>query len=96
MKLKEMVELVQQHHSELGVTEIVKMINTAQEEYSQRTRMLERATQFDLDGNNEQRYYALDESILEIKSVDMEGADGSTDHVNIPKLIGRPVRRDLT
>ena len=35
-------------------------------------------------------------SILEIKSVDMEGADGSTDHVNIPKLIGRPVRRDLT
>ena len=73
MKLKEMVELVQQHHSDLGVTEIVKMLNTAQEEYSQRTRMLERATQFDLDGNNAQRYYALDESILEIKSVDMEG-----------------------
>ena len=96
MKLKEMVELVQQHHPDLGVTEIVKMLNTAQEEYSQRTRMLERATQFDLDGNNEQRYYALDESILEIKSVDMEGADGSTDHVNIPKLVGRPVRRDLT
>lgn len=96
MKLKEMVELVQQHHSDLGVTEIVKMLNTAQEEYSQRTRMLERATQFDLDGNSGQRYYALDESILEIKSVDMEGADGSDDHVNIPKLIGRPVRRDLT
>ena len=38
----------------------------------------------------------LDESILEIKSVDMEAADGSTDHVNIPKLIGRPIRRDLT
>ena len=96
MKLKEMVELVQQHHPELGVTEIVKMLNTAQEEYSQSTRMLESATQFDLDGNYCQRYYALDESILEIKSVDMEGADGSTDHVNIPKLIGRPVRRDLT
>jgi DNA-directed RNA polymerase specialized sigma subunit len=94
MKLKEMVELVQQHHPELGVTEIVKMLNTAQEEYSQRTRMLESATQFPLtDGL---RYYKLDESILEIKSVDMEGADGSTDHVNIPKLIGRPVRRDLT
>ena len=63
MKLKEMVELVQQHHSDLGVTEIVKMLNISQEEYSQRTRMLERATQFDLDGNNAQRYYALDESI---------------------------------
>ena len=96
MKLKEMVELVQQHHPELGVTEIVKLLNTAQEEYSQRTRMLERAPQFDLDGNSGQRYYALDESILEIKSVDMEGADGTTNHVNIPKLIGRPVRRDLT
>ena len=94
MKLKEMVELVQQHHPELGVTEIVKMLNTAQEEYSQRTRMLEKATQFDLA--TDQRYYALDDSILEIKSVDMESADGSTDHVNIPKLIGRPIRRDLT
>ena len=94
MKLKEMVELVQQHHPDLGVSEIVKMLNTAQEEYSQRTRMLEKATQFDLAEN--QRYYLLDEAILEIKSVDMESADGSTDHVNIPKLIGRPIRRDLT
>ena len=34
MKLKEMVELVQQHHPELGVTEIVKMLNTAQEAVS--------------------------------------------------------------
>ena len=89
-----MVELVQQHHPELGVNEIVKMLNTAQDEYSQRTRMLEKATQFDLaDG---QRYYALDGAILEIKSVDMESADGSTEHLNIPKLIGRPIRRDLT
>ena len=89
-----MVELVQQHHPELGVTEVVKMINTAQAEYSSRTRMLEKATQFNLA--TDQRYYALDESILEIKSVDMEGADSSADHVSIPKLIGRPTRRDLT
>ena len=94
MKLKEMVELVQQHDPVLGGTEIVKLLNTAQEEYSQRTRMLEKATQFDLA--TDQRYYALDESILEIKSVDMEAADGSTDHVNIPKLVGSPIRRDLT
>ena len=89
-----MVELVQQHHPELGVTEVVKMLNVSQAEYSSRTRMLEKATQFDLA--TDQRYYALDESILEIKSVDMEGADSTSDHINIPKLIGRPVRRDLT
>ena len=89
-----MVELVQQHHPELGVTEVIKMLNIGQAEYSSRTRMLEKATQFDLA--TDQRYYALDESILEIKSVDMEGADSTSDHVNIPKLIGRPVRRDLT
>ena len=94
MKLKEMVELVQQHHPELGITEVVKMLNIAQDEYSARTRLLEKATQFDLVTN--QRYYALDKSILEIKSVDMESADNSTDHINIPKLIGRPVRRDLS
>ena len=49
-----MVELVQQHHPDLGVAEIVKMLNIAQEEYSQRTRMLEKATQFDLA--TDQRY----------------------------------------
>ena len=51
-----MVEMVQQHHPDLGVTEIVKMLNIAQDEYSQRTRMLEKATQFDLA--DVQRYYA--------------------------------------
>ena len=55
-----MVESVQQHHPDLGVTEIVKMLNIAQEEYSQRTRMLEKATQFDL--STDQRYYALDDA----------------------------------
>jgi hypothetical protein len=94
LKLKEMVEMVQQHHPDMGVTEIVKMLNISQDEYSQRTRMLEKATQFDLSDG--QRYYALDGAILEIKSVDMVGADGSADHVNIPKLVGRPIRRDLT
>jgi len=91
MKLKEIVELVQQHHPNLGAQEIVKMVNRAQDEYCSRTRLLEDAVQFPLV--LDQRGYSLSVSgnpdqIMEIKSVDL---DGST----IKKFLGRPYKRDL-
>ena len=92
MKAKEMVELVQQHHPDLGAQEIIKMFNRASDEYSARTRLLDSAVQFDTD--KDQRYYALDTKILEIWSVDVENDDG--DQESVPKLVGRPQIRDLT
>tara|TARA_R110000824_G_scaffold364785_1_gene553233 strand:+ start:112 stop:390 length:279 start_codon:yes stop_codon:yes gene_type:complete len=91
MKLKEMVELVQQHHPQMGAQEIIKMINRAQDEYSSRTRILE--------GNSaitvveDQRRYSLDvsgnkDAIMEIKSVDLNGEQ-------IKRYVGRPHKRDL-
>jgi len=89
--LKEMVELVQQHHPQLGAQEVVKMVNRAQDEYCARTRLLEDAVQFELV--LDQRGYNLSVSgnpdqIMEVKSADL-------DDRTISRLIGRPLKRDL-
>lgn len=92
MKLQQMIEQVRKHHPELSTNEIVIMLNEAQDEFSARTLILQEATQFTTVAN--QRYYGLKDSILEIKSVDLEDEDGN--HVTIKRLMGRPQYRDLT
>ena len=92
MKGKEMVELVQQHHPEMGAQEIIKMLNRASDEFCTRTRLLDSATTFDTVAD--QRYYGLDGQIMEIWSVDYTNDDGDLEA--IPRLIGRPPIRDIT
>lgn len=92
MKLQEMIERVQKHHPDLGTVEIVKLLNQASDEFCARTLVLDEATQFTT--SNTQRYYGLKDSILEIKSVDMEDADGNVK--SIKRLLGRPEYRDIT
>jgi len=87
-----MIERVQKHHPDLGVVEIVKLLNQASDEFCARTLVLDEATQFTT--SNTQRYYGLKDSILEIKSVDMEDADGNVK--SIKRLLGRPEYRDIT
>tara|TARA_E500000081_G_scaffold130548_1_gene140224 strand:+ start:1434 stop:1718 length:285 start_codon:yes stop_codon:yes gene_type:complete len=91
MKLQQMVDQVRKHHPELGVNEIIILLNQASDEFSSRTLLLEEATQFTTVAN--QRYYGLKESILEIKSVDLTDADGNAK--TIKRLQGRPKYRDL-
>jgi len=86
-----MVDQVRKHHPELGVNEIVHLLNQASDEFSARTLVLEEATQFTTSAN--QRYYGLREDILEIKSVDLTDADGNAR--TIKRLQGRPKYRDL-
>ena len=87
-----MVELVQQHHPQMGGQEIVKMINRAQDEYSSRTRLSEDShTHTVVDG---QRRYSLNvsgnkDAIMEIKNVDLNGK-------TIKRFTGRPITRDLS
>ena len=92
MKLKEIVELVQQHHPQMGAQEIIKMVNRAQDEYSSRTRILENNTNITVVEN--QRRYSLNlagnkDEIMEIKNVDLNGK-------TIKRFTGRPIQRDLT
>lgn len=87
-----MVELVQQHHPQMGGQEIVKMINRAQDEYSSRTRLSEDSHTYTVvDG---QRRYSLNvsgnkDAIMEIKNVDLNGK-------TIKRFTGRPITRDLS
>ena len=86
MKLKEMVERVQQHHPEMNVTEIVRSLNDAMDDLAFKAELVEAADQFDTV--KDQRIYKLKEHIIKVKHVDYDGK-------TIKKLIGRPVERDL-
>jgi hypothetical protein len=91
VKLQQMIDQVKKHHPDLGVNEIIHLLNQASDEFCSRTLILDEATQFTTEANK--RYYGLKDSILEIKSVDLEDEDGN--HVTIKRLMGRPQYRDL-
>ena len=92
MKLQQMIDQVKKHHSELGTNEIIHLLNQASDEFCSRTLILDEATQ--LNTVADQRFYGLKESILEVKSVDLEDADGNVKEIK--RLLGRPEYRDLT
>lgn len=92
MKLQQMLDMVKKHHPELGSNEIIHLLNQASDEFCSRTLILDEATQFTTVAD--QRFYGLKDSILEVKSVDLEDADGNVKEIK--RLLGRPEYRDLT
>lgn len=92
MKLQQMIDQVKKHHPELGTNEIIHLLNQASDEFCSRTLILDEATQFTTVAD--QRFYGLKDSILEVKSVDLEDADGNVKEIK--RLLGRPEYRDLT
>jgi len=92
MKLQQMVDQIKKHHPELGTNEIIHLLNQASDEFCQRTLILDEATQFNTVAD--QRFYGLKDSILEVKSVDLQDADGNVKEIK--RLIGRPEYRDIT
>ena len=91
MKLQQMIDSVKKHHPELGTNEIIHLLNSASDEFCSRTLILDEATKFDTIVDR--RYYGLKESILEIKSVDLQDSEGDVQTSN--RLVGRPQYRDL-
>lgn len=87
-----MIDQIKKHHPELGTNEIIHLLNQASDEFCSRTLILDEATQFNTVAN--QRFYGLKDSILEVKSVDLEDADGNVKEIK--RLLGRPEYRDLT
>ncbi len=92
MKLQQMIDQIKKHHSELGTNEIIHLLNQASDEFCSRTLILDEATQFNTVAN--QRFYGLKESILEVKSVDLQDEEGNVKEIK--RLLGRPEYRDLT
>ena len=93
MKLREMIELVQQHHPGMGHTEIVKLLNRAMDDFSHETRIVKDIYDFDLVQN--QRFYNLDRDIIEVMEVVYDASDSGGK--KIPRLTGgRPTEKDIT
>ena len=87
MTQDQMIELVKQHHPNASTAEIRIYLNSAIDEFCRRTKIL--TSQFQFTTSLDQRYYPLDDLIIEVTSVDFDGFD-------IPRLTGRPEKRDLT
>tara|TARA_R100001163_G_C5025202_1_gene166928 strand:+ start:135 stop:398 length:264 start_codon:yes stop_codon:yes gene_type:complete len=87
MKQKQLHELIQSHHPEMKEGEIRLRLNNALKEFCRKTRILQGAFKFTTQSG--QRYYGLDEKIIEITNVDYDGE-------SIERLSGRPDKRDLT
>lgn len=82
-----MIERVQQHHPEMGITEIVRSLNDGMNDMGFKAELVESADQFDTV--KDQRVYGLKKHIIKVKFVDYDGK-------KIKKLVGRPIERDLS
>ena len=90
MKLKEMIELVQQHHPDMGETEVKKLLNRGMEDYSIQTEMVSGTFTFPTVIN--QRYYTLADNILKVNDVFYDS--GESKGKRIPRLVGSPEEMD--
>lgn len=85
MTQQHMIELIQQHHPNMGETEIRLALNRAQDDYSAKTELIKKTST--LTSAAGQRYYAIASDILKIMSIQFN-------HVEIPRLIGNPIIDD--
>tara|TARA_R110002110_G_scaffold290364_1_gene504477 strand:- start:217 stop:909 length:693 start_codon:yes stop_codon:yes gene_type:complete len=79
------MELIRQHHSGLSTGECILLLNEGQKEFCRKTNIYK--TSYTQDSVAGQRYYTLDDNILDIKDVHFND-------VRIPRLIGMPVIDD--
>ena len=87
MTQKQLIDLIKKQVPSVQNAEIRLHLNDALDEFCRRSRVLTSAYQFTTVAD--QRYYDLDSNISEVTSVDFDGYD-------IPRLTGRPEKRDLT
>ena len=86
MQLKEMIELVQQHHPHMGETEIVKLLNRAKDEFCEEPAIYKK-TDSTIDTVADTRWYTIPTGLLKIDEVYL-------DNVRIPKMQGNPKIED--
>jgi hypothetical protein len=87
MTQKQMIELIQTHHPDMGVTEARLYLNKALKEFCRETKILSGSTTFSTVAD--QRYYDLDSTVLEITRVDV-------DDYRIDRLVGLPEKSDVS
>ena len=87
MTQNQLIDLIKKQIPTAQNAEIRIHLNDALDEFCRKSRILTAAFQFTTSAD--QRYYDLDAQIGEVTSVDFDGYD-------IPRLTGRPEKRDLS
>ena len=81
MTQKQMIELIQTHHPDMGETEARMYLNKALKEFCRETEILSGSTTFSTAAD--QRYYQIDAGVIKITRVDV-------DDYRIDRLVGLP------
>ena len=73
MNLKEMIEIIKESHPEVSDNRIIKLLNQANKEFCAETRVSEAS--YTVSGNTvtDKTYYTLDDSIIQIFDVYIDG-----------------------
>lgn len=87
MTLKQLIELVRQHHPDMPEPLIKIYLNKALDDFCRKTKMLKGYKQ--ISSIADQRYYDLDSSIIEVTRVDI-------DNYEIPRIVGKPEYEDVS
>ncbi len=87
MTQRQMIEMVKVHHPTMSETEIRIRLNNAMKDFCVKTKIIKGAFNFNTEVG--QRYYGLNDKIIEVNSVDYDGKQ-------IKRLVGRPETRDIT
>ena len=87
MTQNQLIDLIRKQFPAISVIEIRSRLNDALDEFCSSTKILTGTHSFTTSGD--QRYYDLNQFVSEVLSVDFDGYD-------IPRLTGRPEKRDLT
>lgn len=92
MTLQKMLEIVRQHHPNVGETEVVEYFNDALADYSENTEMVK--TRFTFDLVTDQRYYDIPDNVLSISRVEYDTSESTGKE--IPRLVGKkPQESDI-
>ena len=89
MTAKEMIELVHQHHKDMGEVETLKLLNRAKDDFCAKTEIVKNSYTTPSATVANQRYYALSKYVLKIRDVWLND-------VKISRLIGKPIIDDDT
>ena len=83
MTIKQMIELIHQHHPHVREAEAKKLLKRISDQFCSQTEILKGT--FYQNTTADKRYYALDEDILTITKVSLAGE-------NIPRIVGNDTR----
>ena len=107
MTAKEMIELVQQHHPNMGEVEIIKLLNRAKDDFCSETEIVKKSYNFvssdagtetaaNPDGDNPETATTADKRYYTLSKFILKIRDVWLNDVKISRLIGKPIIDDDT